>query len=252
MGTFVLRAPCVISRTPAVPEVPHKHELVSEVATVRNLAVRLLLREGSGEMSAAVHYLDRQSSFLSGCWGLRSSYRETQPGAKPPWPRGMESYECTCRMELAPPSRRLPVSRPRPSSRKNASRPAFLCPDFIRGPGEMDELIDNSSAIAEARIVLRKTDETSQSRSGSASTKGSRRRNVSPPSEEVEQSAIHPQADTMPKVGLKLRRLRTEHGLSLEKLAHLASVSRAMLGQIEMVECNEHVCGNQGHSRRAL
>jgi transcriptional regulator with XRE-family HTH domain len=38
----------------------------------------------------------------------------------------------------------------------------------------------------------------------------------------------------MPKVGLNLRRLRTEHGLSLEKLAHLASVSRAMLGQVEL------------------
>jgi transcriptional regulator with XRE-family HTH domain len=35
-------------------------------------------------------------------------------------------------------------------------------------------------------------------------------------------------------VGANLRRLRTEHGLSLEKLAQASGVSRAMLGQIEL------------------
>ena len=37
-----------------------------------------------------------------------------------------------------------------------------------------------------------------------------------------------------PEVGANLRRLRTELGLSLEKLAQAAGVSRAMLGQIEL------------------
>lgn len=38
----------------------------------------------------------------------------------------------------------------------------------------------------------------------------------------------------MPEIGGNLRRLRSEQGLSLDKLAHLAGVSRAMLGQIEL------------------
>jgi transcriptional regulator with XRE-family HTH domain len=37
-----------------------------------------------------------------------------------------------------------------------------------------------------------------------------------------------------PEVGESLRRLRNERGLSLEKLAQIAGVSRAMLGQIEL------------------
>lgn len=40
--------------------------------------------------------------------------------------------------------------------------------------------------------------------------------------------------DSAPEVGESLRRLRNERGLSLEKLAQLAGVSRAMLGQIEL------------------
>lgn len=40
--------------------------------------------------------------------------------------------------------------------------------------------------------------------------------------------------DEMPEIGGNLRRLRSEQGLSLDKLAHLAGVSRAMLGQIEL------------------
>ena len=57
-GNFVLGTFGVWSRCAAF-EVPHKHELGSEMATVRNLAVRLLLRAGSEEMSAAVRRLDR-------------------------------------------------------------------------------------------------------------------------------------------------------------------------------------------------
>ncbi len=41
-------------------------------------------------------------------------------------------------------------------------------------------------------------------------------------------------ADLAPVVGTNLRRLRTRRGLSLEKLANLSGVSRAMLGQIEL------------------
>lgn len=40
--------------------------------------------------------------------------------------------------------------------------------------------------------------------------------------------------DLAPVVGGNLRRLRTERGLSLEQLAKLSGVSRAMLGQIEL------------------
>lgn len=43
-----------------------------------------------------------------------------------------------------------------------------------------------------------------------------------------------PEADLSPIVGGNLRRLRTRRGLSLEKLAQLSGVSRAMLGQIEL------------------
>ncbi|HZO12262.1 MAG TPA: XRE family transcriptional regulator [Polyangiaceae bacterium] len=42
------------------------------------------------------------------------------------------------------------------------------------------------------------------------------------------------EAEAMPEVGPNLRRLRMERGLSLEKLAQTAGVSRAMLGQIEL------------------
>jgi transcriptional regulator with XRE-family HTH domain len=40
--------------------------------------------------------------------------------------------------------------------------------------------------------------------------------------------------DLTPVVGGNLRRLRTKHGLSLERLSKLSGVSRAMLGQIEL------------------
>lgn len=40
--------------------------------------------------------------------------------------------------------------------------------------------------------------------------------------------------DLAPVVGANLRRLRTQRGLSLEKLARASGVSRAMLGQVEL------------------
>jgi transcriptional regulator with XRE-family HTH domain len=40
--------------------------------------------------------------------------------------------------------------------------------------------------------------------------------------------------DLTPRVGANLRRLRVKRGLSLERLASASSVSRAMLGQIEL------------------
>jgi transcriptional regulator with XRE-family HTH domain len=42
------------------------------------------------------------------------------------------------------------------------------------------------------------------------------------------------QTDLAPVVGSNLRRLRTRRGLSLERLAQISGVSRAMLGQIEL------------------
>jgi transcriptional regulator with XRE-family HTH domain len=57
----------------------------------------------------------------------------------------------------------------------------------------------------------------------------------------VEDSEAAEEADTgvdddasAPEVGESLRRLRNDRGLSLEKLAQIAGVSRAMLGQIEL------------------
>ena len=41
-------------------------------------------------------------------------------------------------------------------------------------------------------------------------------------------------ADLAPVVGKNLKRMRTERGLSLERLAQLSGVSRAMLGQVEL------------------
>jgi len=51
------------------------------------------------------------------------------------------------------------------------------------------------------------------------------------------QATTHPvseSADLAPVVGGNLRRLRTRRGLSLERLAQISGVSRAMLGQIEL------------------
>ena len=47
-------------------------------------------------------------------------------------------------------------------------------------------------------------------------------------------SGKEPGGDLTPVVGENLRRLRTQRGLSLEKLAQQSGVSRAMLGQIEL------------------
>jgi len=46
--------------------------------------------------------------------------------------------------------------------------------------------------------------------------------------------AAEQQTDLAPVVGSNLRRLRTRRGLSLERLAQISGVSRAMLGQIEL------------------
>lgn len=50
----------------------------------------------------------------------------------------------------------------------------------------------------------------------------------------AEAAGQEPAADLAPVVGKNLRRLRTERGLSLERLANLSGVSRAMLGQVEL------------------
>lgn len=69
--------------------------------------------------------------------------------------------------------------------------------------------------------------------STSPATAARRRRSSRPPAP-PESSSTKPTADGMPEVGVNLRWLRAERGLSLEKLAHAAGVSRAMLGQIEL------------------
>jgi transcriptional regulator with XRE-family HTH domain len=51
------------------------------------------------------------------------------------------------------------------------------------------------------------------------------------PAERADPSASR---DLTPVVGSNLRRLRSERGLSLEKLSQVSGVSRAMLGQIEL------------------
>jgi transcriptional regulator with XRE-family HTH domain len=47
-------------------------------------------------------------------------------------------------------------------------------------------------------------------------------------------ATVSEQTDLAPVVGANLRRLRTRRGLSLERLAQISGVSRAMLGQIEL------------------
>jgi len=47
-------------------------------------------------------------------------------------------------------------------------------------------------------------------------------------------AAAETATDLAPVVGANLRRLRTRRGLSLERLAQISGVSRAMLGQIEL------------------
>jgi transcriptional regulator with XRE-family HTH domain len=59
---------------------------------------------------------------------------------------------------------------------------------------------------------------------------------VAAPADGPEDEIAHPDgaADLAPIVGRNLRRLRMKQGLSLERLAKASSVSRAMLGQIEL------------------
>jgi transcriptional regulator with XRE-family HTH domain len=54
------------------------------------------------------------------------------------------------------------------------------------------------------------------------------------PSEAPAAPAASETTDLAPVVGANLRRLRTRRGLSLERLAQISGVSRAMLGQIEL------------------
>ncbi len=54
------------------------------------------------------------------------------------------------------------------------------------------------------------------------------------PTDRTAKPASAEATDLAPVVGANLRRLRTRRGLSLERLAQLSGVSRAMLGQIEL------------------
>ena len=55
-----------------------------------------------------------------------------------------------------------------------------------------------------------------------------------PPAAAAPHAAPAESTDLAPVVGTNLRRLRTRRGLSLERLAQISGVSRAMLGQIEL------------------
>ena len=54
------------------------------------------------------------------------------------------------------------------------------------------------------------------------------------PKKTDEHASTDASADLTPIVGANLRRLRSQHGLSLDKLAKASGVSRAMLSQIEL------------------
>jgi transcriptional regulator with XRE-family HTH domain len=71
------------------------------------------------------------------------------------------------------------------------------------------------------------------SKATSASATGPRPKRKAAPEPAATPSAAAP-VDAPPSVGEALRRLRSERGLSLEKLAKASGVSRAMLGQIEL------------------
>jgi transcriptional regulator with XRE-family HTH domain len=55
-----------------------------------------------------------------------------------------------------------------------------------------------------------------------------------PPTPTTTTHPANESTDLAPVVGSNLRRLRTRRGLSLERLAQISGVSRAMLGQIEL------------------
>ena len=54
------------------------------------------------------------------------------------------------------------------------------------------------------------------------------------PKKPAQTEPTEPSTDLAPVVGKNLKRLRTERGLSLERLAQSSGVSRAMLGQVEL------------------
>jgi transcriptional regulator with XRE-family HTH domain len=65
--------------------------------------------------------------------------------------------------------------------------------------------------------------------------KAARTTEAAPPAAAPASSAAPQEStDLAPVVGANLRRLRTRRGLSLERLAQISGVSRAMLGQIEL------------------
>src|SRR5688500_15968207 len=54
------------------------------------------------------------------------------------------------------------------------------------------------------------------------------------PTQRKSQAIADPLAEEMPEIGTNLRQLRADQGLTLDRLAQMAGVSRAMLGQIEL------------------
>jgi transcriptional regulator with XRE-family HTH domain len=92
--------------------------------------------------------------------------------------------------------------------------------------------VDNLSVVTEKTLTMKSARE---------SIKGKSRRAPAPPVEPrppspnpLEQAPAATGRDLTPVVGGNLRRLRSQRGLSLERLSKLSGVSRAMLGQIEL------------------
>jgi len=77
-------------------------------------------------------------------------------------------------------------------------------------------------------MVAKKAAASAEARSGKGRAPTAEPAEPAPPGDEP--------ADLAPVVGTNLRRLRTRRGLSLERLAQVSGVSRAMLGQIELAQ----------------
>ena len=101
--------------------------------------------------------------------------------------------------------------------------------------------------LARVKSVRENTPSGKQEGDTSSSTKSKGRKreqavnaeapSAAPPSEEewgYEVAHAEASTDLAPIVGRNLRRLRTQRGLSLERLSKASGVSRAMLGQIEL------------------
>ncbi len=106
--------------------------------------------------------------------------------------------------------------------------------DFVHEiPGQTTTshfLLTSASGLADAAPMATRK----KARASTPSFDAQDERTKEAPSDPEETPDASADDDEAPEVGESLRRLRNERGLSLEKLAQMAGVSRAMLGQIEL------------------